>query len=146
MLICNDEHTCNRNTTIAKDEGTVAADYVLYRWPSIRRYSLHKSQCVHVYIDNLSGFEVFYTKCSMGKTMEFYTHLAAISAIIVHPNIPLTPGYYLLSMLSVEPQLKANQQNHRINTPKAASEIASSPPCTGYIHSQNPLTISTEHN
>lgn len=33
----------------------------------------------------------------------------------------------------------AYQQNHSIKTPSAASETVSSPPCTGYIQSQNPL-------
>ena len=33
----------------------------------------------------------------------------------------------------------AYQQNQSIKTPSAASETVSSPPCTGYIQSQNPL-------
>ena len=38
-----------------------------------------------------------------------------------------------------------HQQNHNINTPKAASLVVSFPPSTGYIHSQNELQIYT-HN
>ena len=83
---------------------------------------------------------------------------------------------HLLSTLSVEPQLKANLQNHkkyqsfclsssptnlpsspfppihplsllphqqnqRMMTPSAASDTVSSPPCSGYIHSQKPLMV-----
>ena len=37
--------------------------------------------------------------------------------------------------------LLPHQQNQRMMTPSAASDTVSSPPCSGYIHSQKPLMV-----
>ena len=46
----------------------------------------------------------------------------------------LSPPIHPLSLLP-------HQQNQRMMTPSAASDTVSSPPCSGYIHSQKPLMV-----
>ena len=60
-------------------------------------------------------------------------HLQECSPSLLFPS-SLSPPIHPLS-------LPPHQQNQRMMTPSAASDTVSSPPCSGYIHSQNPLIV-----